>query len=646
MRRSSALRRRVAPLLAGLAATACVIGAIGVASAAPAADDPAPQLTVQRVDARGDQVVASGDLVGAPVDRLTAAVKGRTVDSTPIGAEVIPLDAVVVLDNSSSLGNATVQLAKQALAPLLPGRGVTRSLGLVTTGGAATVSIARTTNADAFQAALDGVEPAGASATWDGIVRAADMFDEQGLSQRAVILFSASPPGIGGATAGTAQNALAQSGSQLRSVVMPRGADVEAITNMVASVGGSVTPAADENALAGAFASMSKVLTGRFALTFAAPAGAEGVTELTIKAGSLSSTVAFVPGTTRAGSENLAPPVEASPGVAERVLGNPIGLILVVLVGFAAIALFFWTLLNMVLPSSDALNRRLKVYEDPYGEEAEPEEDTRHTTVPIIQRAVELTGDVAERRGVLQKLEGDLERASLPLRGAEALFFVLAAALLIGILSFALTRNLLVTLIFAAMTVAVPRAILSIMVRRRSKAFERQLPDTLTLLAGTLRAGYSIGQGFEAVSTEIDDPMGRELRRVVTETRLGRPLDEALEAVADRMQSDDFSWAVMAIRIQREVGGNLAELLVTVAETMTQRERLRRDVNTLTAEGRMSAIVLGLLPPGLGLIMWAINPGYMSTLFQPGMGYVLLGIGTVAMLIGFAWMKKIITIEV
>ena len=103
-------------------------------------------------------------------------------------------------------------------------------------------------------------------------------------------------------------------------------------------------------------------------------------------------------------------------------------------------------------------------------------------------------------------------------------------------------------------------------------------------------------QGVEAVSQEVEDPMGSELRRVVTESRLGRPLEESLDGVAERMDSPDFAWAVMAIRIQREVGGNLSELLLTVADTMTQRERLRRDVAALTAEGRMSAIVLGLLP--------------------------------------------------
>jgi tight adherence protein B len=112
------------------------------------------------------------------------------------------------------------------------------------------------------------------------------------------------------------------------------------------------------------------------------------------------------------------------------------------------------------------------------------------------------------------------------------------------------------------------------------------------------------------------------------------------------MDSDDFSWAVMAIRIQREVGGNLAELLMTVADTMTQRERLRREVSTLTAEGKMSAIIIGALPPGLAMVMFMMNPAYIKELFSPGLGYGLLAGAVVMMIIGFAWMKKTITIEV
>jgi tight adherence protein B len=119
-----------------------------------------------------------------------------------------------------------------------------------------------------------------------------------------------------------------------------------------------------------------------------------------------------------------------------------------------------------------------------------------------------------------------------------------------------------------------------------------------------------------------------------------------MEGVAERMDSDDFAWAVMAVRIQREVGGNLSELLMTVSETMISRERLRRDVASLTAEGKISAIVIGGLPVGLGAIMYAINPEYMSPLLSTTTGQIMLGVATLAALIGFAWMKKTITIKI
>src|SRR5207253_1762735 len=157
---------------------------------------------------------------------------------------------------------------------------------------------------------------------------------------------------------------------------------------------------------------------------------------------------------------------------------------------------------------------------------------------------------------------------------------------------------------------------------------------------------YSLLQGVEAVAQEVDDPMGKELRRILAEARLGRVLEDSMTETAQRMGSGDFDWAVMAVRIQREVGGNLAELLSTVADTMISRERLRREVKALTAEGRISAIILGILPLGLGLVMYSINRSYMDVLFKDGFGQVML-IGAVLLaLVGFYWMKKTIEIDI
>jgi tight adherence protein B len=140
--------------------------------------------------------------------------------------------------------------------------------------------------------------------------------------------------------------------------------------------------------------------------------------------------------------------------------------------------------------------------------------------------------------------------------------------------------------------------------------------------------------------------MGYELTRAMTEARLGREIEEALEGVATRLDSPDFAWAVMAISIQREVGGNLNELLMTVSDTMIARERLAGEVRALTAEGKLSAAILGGLPPGLGFVMWIMNPAYIETLFTSTLGKGFIVAGVISGGIGLAWMRKIITINV
>jgi tight adherence protein B len=263
-----------------------------------------------------------------------------------------------------------------------------------------------------------------------------------------------------------------------------------------------------------------------------------------------------------------------------------------------------------------------------------------------MKRAVGLTARIAEERGVLARVERMMEQADLPLRAAEALFVYAVSIVVLTLLAAVVTRSIFATVAVLVIVGLVPPAILQFLSGQRKRKFQMQLPDMLQLMAGSLRAGYSLMQGVEAVAQEVDEPMGGELRRVLAETRLGRPLEESLEDMAERLDSRDFAWAVMAVRIQREVGGNLAELLSTVAETMIARERLRREVKALTAEGRISALVLGLLPVGLGVMMYSINREYMNVLLHDGFGQTLL-IGSLLLAgVGFYWMKKIIEIEI
>jgi tight adherence protein B len=264
----------------------------------------------------------------------------------------------------------------------------------------------------------------------------------------------------------------------------------------------------------------------------------------------------------------------------------------------------------------------------------------------IIQDAVGMTSRLAQRSGVLEKVEAALERAEVPVRAAEALFFYAAGVVLVFLLVSVALGNPIVGLIAAAVGAAIPAVMVDVRGRKRLHAFEAQLPDTLKLLSGSLRAGFSFLQGVDAVAKEATEPTKKELARVFTEARLGRPIEDALDDAAARMQSRDLAWAVMAIRIQREVGGNLAELLETVAETMSERDRLRREISALTAEGRMSAIVLAIFPPGFAALLYVVKPNYISTLFDDGIGIAAVVAASVLAVAGFAWLRKIVAIEV
>ena len=265
---------------------------------------------------------------------------------------------------------------------------------------------------------------------------------------------------------------------------------------------------------------------------------------------------------------------------------------------------------------------------------------------PALRRAVEMTADLAARRGLLGSVERSLRAADVPVRPAEVILANVAAAVVVPAGAYLLTgsvKNVVVTLVLLSVG---PPLFLKLTVARRRKRFAAQLPDALTTLAGSLRAGRSLGQAMEAISREVQDPMGRELRKVVAEVRLGRTLTEALTDASERIASDDFKWAVLAMQIQAEVGGNLAELLDQVAATMRERSRMRGEVKALTAEGRASALMLVFMVPGLGLAMFALNREYMEPLMTTSTGKILIGVCVVMVGGGYLWMNKLVKIDV
>lgn len=253
-------------------------------------------------------------------------------------------------------------------------------------------------------------------------------------------------------------------------------------------------------------------------------------------------------------------------------------------------------------------------------------------------KAAERTLDRNGRRGSIDTV---LEQAGISMRAGELVVLVAVAsgiAFLLGVLMAGVIGGVL----FAVGAILGARSLVLMMRTRRRKAFENQLDDTLQLLAGSLRAGYGLMQAIETSGRELESPAADEFRRLSTEVRLGRDVVDSLDAMASRVDSEDFEWVAQAIRIHREVGGDLTEVLDRVAETIRARHRLRRQVKTLAAEGRLSAIVLFALPFVMGGLLMILNPGYLGELFASAIGIGMLVGGGTLLLAGGLWLRKLI----
>ena len=264
---------------------------------------------------------------------------------------------------------------------------------------------------------------------------------------------------------------------------------------------------------------------------------------------------------------------------------------------------------------------------------------------PFVKRAVEVVADLATRRGLMPILEDRLNEADIPVRPAEALFLWAVGVAVAAVLGLVLAGLVVGSLVLAA-AVVVPWLVLGIIAARRRAEFAEQLPDMLQLLSTTLRSGFATLQGLDTVARQLSGPLGKEMRGVVAEARLGRSIVTSLTEVAHRMKNEDLEWVATAIGIQQEVGGNLAELLDIVAQTMNARSHLRREAHALTAEGRIGAVIISVLPVAIGVFVYVVNPKYLAPLFHTGLGEVLL-YGSIAMaLVGVVWLRRIVEFEV
>ena len=614
-----------------------------------AAQDEAPAdsrvLTVDTRDDDGELDEGVVRIYAPNPGEFGVAVNGTpaTVGSAGVVANGdIAVRTVIVIDNSQTDEDnldELVAVAQTYVAEKAPNE----QIAIVTTGATARTVMRFTSNRDSLNRQLGRIESLGALRLNDGMLMAGQMLETnltEGQHGNVVVLTGGGDE-LSVTPLRQVLGILGSTGSTVHILGVPvRNFDAAAMQRLVSDVGGSlVTPRSDADILAAA-SGLADRSHSVWDVPFTSSTLADG-NSMTISVGDRDHRVAFV-ANSLAERGALRPPTLAEPSP-YAVLTGQTAIYLGVLLAGLSVALGIWAISLLLQKSQSGIDTMLSAYD---GDSLSDDDDGGLANNVIFQRAVELTEAVAEKQGFLATTEQRLEQADLPFKAAEALTFYAGIVVASGLVGLLMTRNVLFAAGFTVFGVIVPHFVLKFMAARRKKAFMTQLPDTLQLLAGTLKAGYSFVQGVESVSKESDDPMGGELRKIVTEAQLGRPLEDAMEASAERMDSDDWAWAVMAVKIQREVGGNLAELLMTVSDTMVARERLRRDVLALTAEGRISAIVLGALPILLAGAMYVINPAYIAQLWNDTLGNIFLGLGIFAALVGFTWMKKIIEIEI
>jgi tight adherence protein B len=409
------------------------------------------------------------------------------------------------------------------------------------------------------------------------------------------------------------------------------GATVAPLQQMAKVTGGSFKSAATSASLDAVYSSIASELKRTWRVEYATSArpGEELHLRVALDPEGAASTNVRIPGSSSGDSGGSALP---SP------LYSPLGgLLLTMLVAFLVL-----TACGFVLASTKGswVKTRLAPHVEGSRKTRKRQKGERLAALGGLFRATE---QAFGHRRIWHKLQRKLERADLPLRTVELAYLIVGCGFVFAFFAAVSGRSSLGILIALAVGGAIPYLFVSFKAKQRMNAFEDQLPDLLVTLAASLKAGHSFKQGIQTIVDEGHEPASKELGRVLTDTRLGRPMDEALSDTAERIGSKNFSFVITAVTIQRQVGGSLAGLFDMVADTVRQRQQFARKIKGLTAMGRASAYVLIALPFFIAFALTLLNPDYMAPLYNTSTGHMLIFVGLGMMAFGSLILKKLVS---
>ncbi len=582
-----------------------------------------------------------------PGSSVRVLVNGEIVAAEYESVAADQLEVLLVLDISGSMAGPPIAAAKDAALSFVRAVPAAVDLGVVSFDDEVFVSAPLGSESEALSTAISQLAVGGDTAMNDAMLVAVSQFGPPNpSSQRVIVLLTDGTDDGSTATIDDATIAIAESGIDVYAVAL--GSNIDAGTSLqpfVEPTNGAVLQAANAEALRPLYDGLAAQLASQFTIRFTPADDAAGTTSvlvdhLGVLAGATVGFDAFdrpeVP-TPATQQPRAADVVEPRAPLTSTVVGTAswASSKTALYIGAGLVSLL---LLGVGLWLSFPSERMVQLATASRSRSDIPQ------VSGLTERLEGMADRALEKRGKSRAVASALERAGLDLRPAEFVVIAGCIALSIGLLLW-LFAGVVAAVIGVVGSFFSMRAWVSYKARKRSEAFVTQLPQTLQLLAGSLRAGHALPQAAETVATEAESPTGDEFHRLTTEHRLGRDFSEALGAMDDRVGSEDFSWVVQAIEIHREVGGDLAEVLDNVNGTIRDRNFIRRQFQALSAEGRYSAYLIVSLPFIVVLILSLTNPDYIGQLFSGTRGWITVFIALGLVSIGSLWMRQLMKVK-